>query len=152
MKKVFKVMVLFLCLISLSTVSYSTSNSKAKVSHILGDDKGNVYYKENADVKLPLASMTKVMTLILAMEALERNEIQLYDEVTIDQEVLNAKGSSIPLTRGEKVLIIDLLKASAIKSANNATYALAKHIGGSIDNFVVMMNEKAKSLGLENDL
>jgi len=122
-------------------------------SYVLGDDKGNIFYQENATQKYPLASVTKVMTIIVTLDEIRKGNISIYDEVTIDWEILSAGGSAIPMKSGEKIVVLDLLKSAAIKSANNATYALAKHAGkGSIPRFIDMMNEKAKNLGLEKEL
>ncbi|MGL5702251.1 MAG: D-alanyl-D-alanine carboxypeptidase family protein [Cetobacterium sp.] len=144
-----------------STLSFS-KNTKTKVvkdntpdyrAYILGDDKGNIFYQENATQKYPLASVTKVMTIIVALDEIRKGNISMYDEVTIDWEILSAGGSAIPMASGEKIIVLDLLKSAAIKSANNAAYALAKHAGkGSIPKFIEMMNEKARNLGLENEL
>ena len=144
-----------------STLSFS-KNTKTKVvkdntpdyrAYILGDDKGNIFYQENATQKYPLASVTKVMTIIVALGEIRKGTISMYDEVTIDWEILSAGGSAIPMASGEKIIVLDLLKSAAIKSANNAAYALAKHAGkGSIPKFIEMMNEKARNLGLENEL
>ncbi|MDX8337178.1 D-alanyl-D-alanine carboxypeptidase family protein [Candidatus Cetobacterium colombiensis] len=144
-----------------STLSFSKSVPKSVVkdnipnyrAYVVGDDKGNIFYQENATKKYPLASVTKVMTIIVTLDEIRKGNISLYDEVSIDWEILSVGGSAIPMQSGEKITVIDLLKSAAIKSANNAAYALAKHSGkGSIPRFVDMMNEKAKSLGLENDL
>ncbi|MGL4955509.1 MAG: D-alanyl-D-alanine carboxypeptidase family protein [Cetobacterium sp.] len=144
-----------------STLSFS-KNTKTKVvkdntpdyrAYILGDDKGNIFYQENATQKYPLASVTKVMTIIVALDEIRKGNISMYDEVTIDWEILSAGGSAIPMASGEKIIVLDLLKSAAIKSANNAAYALAKHAGkGNIPKFIEMMNEKARNLGLENEL
>lgn len=145
----------------MSTVSFA-NNSKAKVvrdntpdyrAYIVGDDKGNIFYQENAMQKYPLASVTKVMSILVTLDEVRKGNISLHDDVPIDWEIVSVGGSSVPLENGEKVKVLDLLKASAIKSANNATYALAKYAGkGSIPRFIEMMNEKAKNLGLENEL
>ena len=154
-----KLVIVFMLVIS--TLSFS-KNTKTKVvkdntpdyrAYILGDDKGNIFYQENATQKYPLASVTKVMTIIVALDEIRKGNISMYDEVTIDWEILSAGGSAIPMASGEKIIVLDLLKSAAIKSANNAAYALAKHAGkGSIPKFIEMMNEKARNLGLENEL
>ena len=122
-------------------------------SYLLGDTKGNIYYEKNAEKEYPLASVTKVMTIMVTLDEIRKGKIGLYDEVPIDWEIVSVGGTIIPVKSGDKVLLIDLLKSAAIRSANNAAYALAKYVGkGSISTFVNMMNEKAKKLGLENDL
>ncbi|MCQ8211846.1 D-alanyl-D-alanine carboxypeptidase [Cetobacterium somerae] len=154
-----KLVVIFVLIAS--TVSFS-KNVQSKVvkdnipdyrAYILGDDKGNIFYQENATHMYPLASVTKVMTILVTLDEIRKGNISVYDEVPIDWEILSVGGSSIPMESGEKIVVLDLLKSAAIKSANNAAYALAKHSGkGSIPRFVDMMNAKAKSLGLENEL
>ncbi|MBC2851018.1 D-alanyl-D-alanine carboxypeptidase [Cetobacterium sp. 8H] len=122
-------------------------------AYILGDSEGNVFYEENSMQKYPLASVTKVMTILVTLDEIRKGNISLYDQVPIDWEIISVGGSAIPLESGEKVMVLDLLKAAAIKSANNAAYALAKHAGkGSIPTFVEMMNEKARKLNLDKEL
>lgn len=148
MKKV----ILFL-MFGYATMSFGKQNIPNYRSYLVGDTKGNIYFEKNGAKEYPLASVTKVMTIMVTLDEVRKGNIGLYDEVPIDWEIVSVGGSIIPVKSGDKVLLIDLLKAAAIKSANNAAYALAKHAGkGSIDNFVQMMNAKAKSLGLENEL
>lgn len=122
-------------------------------AYILGDSKGNVYYEYNDNKELPLASVTKMMNILVVLDEVHKGNIHMDDLVPIDWEAVSAGGSSIPMKSGEKFYLRDLMKAAAIKSANNAAYAMAKYAGGgSTKRFVQMMNEKAKSLGLQNDL
>lgn len=154
-----KLVVVFMLIVS--TLSFSKSAQSKAVkdnipdyrAYVLGDDKGNIFYQENSTYKYPLASVTKVMTILVTLDEIRKGNVGLYDEVTVDWEILSAGGSSIPMESGEKITVLDLLKSAAIKSANNAAYALAKHSGkGSIPKFIDMMNAKAKSLGLGNEL
>lgn len=154
-----KIVVVFILIASTLSFSKSTQSKIAKDNipdyraYVLGDDEGNVFYQENSTQKYPLASVTKVMTILVTLDEIRKGNIGLYDEVTVDWEILSVGGSSIPMKSGEKLTVLDLLKSAAIKSANNAAYALAKHSGkGSIPRFIDMMNAKAKSLGLENEL
>lgn len=154
-----KIVVVFILIASTLSFSKSTQSKIAKDNipdyraYVLGDDEGNIFYQENSTQKYPLASVTKVMTILVTLDEIRKGNIGLYDEVTVDWEILSVGGSSIPMKSGEKLTVLDLLKSAAIKSANNAAYALAKHSGkGSIPRFVDMMNAKAKSLGLENEL
>lgn len=147
--------VIFIVLFIVSTLSFGKNQDDIPNyrSYLVGDSNGKIYYQENATTMYPLASVTKVMTILVTLDEIRKGNIGINDEVTIDWEILSVGGSIIPMENGEKIKVIDLLKAAAIKSANNAAYALAKYAGrGSIENFVGMMNEKAKSLGLENDL
>lgn len=154
-----KLVVIFVLIASTLSFSKNTQSRVVKDNipdyraYVLGDDEGNIFYQENSTHKYPLASVTKVMTILVTLDEIRKGNIGLYDEVTVDWQILSAGGSSIPMESGEKIIVLDLLKSAAIKSANNAAYALAKHAGkGSIPRFIDMMNAKAKSLGLENEL
>ncbi len=120
-------------------------------SAILVDaETGQVLYEENADEELPPASLTKIMTMLLAMEAVDAGEISLEDTVTISQSASDMGGSQIFLDAGHVLTVEELLKAVTIASANDATYALSEAIGGTYSSFVEMMNERAEELGMEN--
>ncbi len=111
---------------------------------------GAVLYEMNADEALPPASVTKVMTLLLVMEAIADGRLRLEDTVTASAHACSMGGSQIYLKEGEQMSVEDLLKSVIIASANDAALALAEHIAGSETAFVEMMNEKAKQLGLKN--
>lgn len=113
-------------------------------------DTGEVIYEKNAHEKLPPASMTKIMTMILIMEALDEGNIKLDEKVRVSEYAASMGGSQIFLEEGEEMIVKDLLKGIAMASGNDASVALAERIAGSEDAFVEMMNEKAKKLGLEN--
>ena len=111
---------------------------------------GEVLYEMNADEALPPASVTKVMTLLLVMEAIDDGRLSLDDTVTASAHACSMGGSQIYLKEGEQMSVEDLLKSVIIASANDAALALAEHIAGSETAFVEMMNEKARALGLQN--
>ena len=111
---------------------------------------GEVLYEMNADEALPPASVTKVMTLLLVMEAIADGRLKLDDTVTASAHASSMGGSQIYLKEGEQMSVEDLLKSVIIASANDAALALAEHIAGSETAFVEMMNKKAKELGLKN--
>ena len=111
---------------------------------------GQVLFKQNPDERLPPASLTKIMTLIIAMEEIESGDLSLDDQVTISRLAESMGGSQIFLGEGNKVKVRDLLKAVTIASANDACVALGEAVAGSYNKFVNMMNEKADELGLEN--
>jgi len=122
-------------------------------SYILGDENGHVLFGENIEKKNPLASLTKMMTLLVTFDAINSGTISKTDLVTMDKESNSLGGSRIWIKTGTKLTIEELIKATAIHSANNAAYALAKYIGGgNVDNFVKMMNEKSKQLGLNQEI
>ena len=107
-------------------------------------------YEKNADQPLPPASITKIMSLLLFMEALESGKIGLQDTVTCSEVAAGFGGSQIWLKPGEEMTVEELLKAVAVQSANDATVCLAEYVAGSETAFVQMMNQKAAELGMEN--
>ena len=118
---------------------------------VLGDyETGEILYSKSPDEKCSIASITKIMTLILVAEALENGEISLGDEVCCSREASSMGGSQIWLKEGEKMTVEQLIKAVSISSANDAAYALAEHIKSSHSAFVNAMNKKAKAIGMEN--
>lgn len=122
-------------------------------SAIIADLNGNVYFSKNADKTYPLASVTKMMTLMVTFDEINAGKISLKDKVKITRDVVHYGGSGIPLKPGQIYKLEDLVKASAIYSANNATYAIAKYVGkGSVSAFVKMMNKKLEKLGLKKDI
>lgn len=123
---------------------------EAKAALLLERDSGKVLYEKNPHEKLPPASMTKIMTLLLVMEALEEEKIALQDNVTISEYAASMGGSQVFLAAGEQMTVNDLLKAVAIASANDASVALAEEVAGSEAAFVQMMNEKLTELDLKN--
>ena len=120
---------------------------------LIGDLNGNVIFSKNADTMYPLASVTKVMSLLVTFDEINAGNIGLHDSVRISKTPLKYGGSGIALKEGQIFILEDLIKASAVYSANNATYAMAEYVGeGSIFNFVAKMNKKLKQLGLQNDI
>lgn len=111
---------------------------------------GRVLYEMNADEALPPASVTKVMTLLLVMEAIEAGKISLEDTVRTSAHASSMGGSQIYLKEGEEMSVEDMVKSVVIASANDAACALAEHISGSEEEFVKKMNERARELGMEN--
>ena len=109
---------------------------------------GRVLYEMNADEALPPASVTKVMTLLLVMEAIEDGKISYTDMVTASAHACSMGGSQIYLEEGEQMSVEDMIKSVVIASANDAALALAEHVAGTEEAFVKMMNEKASALGL----
>ncbi|HEX7065557.1 MAG TPA: D-alanyl-D-alanine carboxypeptidase family protein [Bacillales bacterium] len=122
----------------------------AKSAILMVADTGTVLYNKNADKKLPPASMTKIMTMLLIMEALNSGKISLDDQVRTSEHAASMGGSQIFLEEGETMKVKQMLKAIAIGSANDASVAMAEKIAGSEEAFVKMMNKKAKALGLKN--
>lgn len=120
-------------------------------SAILMDARtGEVLFSQNADEALPPASVTKVMTLLLVMEAIEDGRLSLDDVVTASAHASSMGGSQIFLKEGEQMTVEDLVKSVVIASANDAALALAEHLSGSEEAFVARMNERASELGMAN--
>ena len=123
---------------------------KAPCAILIEPTTGTVIFEKNADERIAPASVTKIMSLLLIMEAIERGEIQLNDQVAASEHAVSMGGSQIWLEVGEVMSVNDLLKAVAVGSANDATVALAEFLAGSEDAFVRMMNERAAQLGMVN--
>lgn len=123
---------------------------KAHSAILMERDTGTILFEKNSDQKLPPASMTKIMTMLLIMEAIDRDEISYDDMVRTSEYAASMGGSQIFLEPGEEMSVSDMLKAIAIASGNDASVAMAEHIAGTEEEFVRMMNEKAKELGLKH--
>ena len=120
---------------------------------IVGDTKGNVIFAKDADTMYPLASVTKMMSLMVTFDEINAGNISLNDSVRISKNPLKYGGSVIALKAGQMFILEDLIKAAAVYSANNATYAIAEYVGkGSVFSFVTKMNRKLKELGLQNEI
>ncbi|KGX83310.1 D-alanyl-D-alanine carboxypeptidase family protein [Pontibacillus marinus] len=122
----------------------------AKSAILIERDTGEVLYEKDANQTLPPASMTKIMTMILVMEALNDGSLKLDEKVRASEYAASMGGSQIFLEPGEEMTVDELLKGVAVASGNDASVALAERISGSEEEFVEKMNEKAIDLGLEN--
>ena len=116
-------------------------------SAILMTDTGQVLFEHNADAVHPPASVTKLMTMLLTIEAVDSGSASPDDWVTASAHAAEMGGSQIYLKEGERMTLDDMLKSIAVASANDAAVAVAEHLGGSEAHFVSMMNERAKQLG-----
>ena len=116
---------------------------------LIDQDSGTVLYEKEAERPVPIASITKVMTLLLTLEAVEDGRVTLKDKVPVSQHAYETGGSQIWLEPGEEFTLHELLKAICVSSANDAAVAVAEFIGGSEPAFVEMMNQKAVELGME---
>ncbi len=123
---------------------------ECKSAILMEGTTGEVLYEQNADEALPPASVTKIMTLLLVMEALEDGRIALEDTVRTSAHAASMGGSQIFLEEGEEMSVEDMIKSVVIASANDAACALAEHVYGSEDAFVARMNERAAELGMTN--
>lgn len=138
-------------LIPITFVNAEDSLNLESESAILIDyASGKVLYEKNADAKLPMASMTKIMSMLLIMENIDNGNLNYNDKVVISKNASGMGGSQVFLQEGEEYKLEDLLKCIAVSSANDAVVAMAEKISGSVEAFVELMNKKAKDLGLEN--
>ena len=133
-----------------SAVNESEIEVRAKAAVLMDASTGQVLYSFNENERLYPASVTKIMPLLLFMEALDGGKIALTDTVTASVTAAGKGGSQIWLKEGETMTVDELLRATAIASANDACTALGEHIAGSETGFVKMMNDRARELGMVN--
>jgi D-alanyl-D-alanine carboxypeptidase len=149
--------VTYLCLLVIAASSLSVGELlaapriklKAKSAILINDSNGNVLYTKNPDMPMQPASLTKILSLYLVYEAITQGKIHPTDTVKISMNAQLTGGSSMYLVDETEVVLDDLIKGMAVVSANDASIAVAEHLGGSIDGFVSMMNAKAKALGMK---
>lgn len=150
MKKIFLFYFMFIFLIG-SVGATDIGLAKNSESAILIEaSTGKILFEKEKDKKMAPASMTKIMTMLLAMEAIENGKLNLEDEVLISKRAQSMGGTQIYVEAGSNVKVHDLLKGIGIASANDAAVAIAEKIGGTVENFVNMMNERARDLGCKN--
>ncbi|MCS7464612.1 D-alanyl-D-alanine carboxypeptidase [Paenibacillus doosanensis] len=113
-------------------------------------DSGTVIFEKNKDAKLPPASITKIMTMLLIMESIDQGKIKMDDKVRTSEYAASMGGSQIFLEPGEEMTVQDMLKGIAMASGNDASVAMAEKIAGSEQAFVQMMNDRAQQLGMKN--
>ncbi len=155
-----KVIIIFVLIAVISAASFSatakeeenTPNIKLECESaiLMEAQTGTVLYAYNPDKALPPASVTKIMTLLLVMEAIENGRLSYNDTITASAYAASMGGSQIFLKEGEEMSAEDMIKSVVISSANDAAVALAEHLCGSEAAFVKMMNERAKELGMSN--
>lgn len=134
-----------------SVVMAEGVNDIKAVSAILMDgSSGKVLFEKNADQRLPPASITKIMTMLLIMEAIDSGQISTDDIVTVSKTAAIKTGSHIFLAEGEQMSVNDLMKGIAVASGNDAAIAMAEYLYGTQEKFVEQMNKRAKELGMEN--
>jgi D-alanyl-D-alanine carboxypeptidase (penicillin-binding protein 5/6) len=122
----------------------------AKSAVLMDVDTGTIILQKNANEKLPPASITKVMTMLLIMEAIDQGKIKMDEKVRTSEYAASMGGSQIFLQSGEEMTVKEMLKGIAMASGNDASVAMAEKIAGSEEAFVQMMNERAKQLGMNN--
>ncbi|HLS36455.1 MAG TPA: D-alanyl-D-alanine carboxypeptidase family protein [Bacillota bacterium] len=141
---------------SIPLISYAEENKSidlakdAKSSILIEQDTGKILFEKDAHEQLPPASLTKVMTLLIVMEELDKGTLTLDETVRVSERAASMGGSQVFLAAGEEITVEDLLKSIAIASGNDASVAIAERISGSEEAFVQRMNEKAEELQLKN--
>ena len=151
MKRIFCVAMLALTLCMLPLPSSAVELNVAGKSAVLMDvATGTILYESNSHERLAPASVTKVMTMLLIMEAVDSGKIALTDMVTASETAAAKGGSQIYLKAGETMPVSDMLKSIAVSSANDCACAMAEHIAGSESAFVAMMNRRAQELGMND--
>lgn len=164
LKKVYRCSIIFVITsLILSSISLSHSNIvnayaaeradfdiDAKSAVLMDFSSGKILYQKNPHEKLPPASVTKVMTMLLTLEAVDSGKIKLSDKVTISEHACSMGGTQLFLAPGEIRTVEELLKGVSIESANDAAVALAEYLEGSEELFVKKMNERAKQLGMKD--
>lgn len=125
-------------------------STTAKSVLLMEQSTKEVLYESNADEKLPIASVTKIMTMLLIMEAIDSGKIKMEDMVTVSERAMSMGGSTMFLETGEQLSVYEMLKGIAVASANDGCVAMAEFISGSEEAFVEQMNKRAAELGMTN--
>ena len=148
-KALFLLVMITICIMPVKAEKLNLAES-AKSAILIEASTGEVIFEKDSDKQMKPASMTKMMSMLLIMEAIDDGIIKWDEKVTVSENASKMGGSQILLETGEKMTVRDLFKGISIASGNDAVVAMAEKIGGSVDVFVNMMNEKAKTLGLKN--
>ncbi len=146
------------CLLLLSVCAFAqgtdTAGSAVQIEAPSGilveNETGSILFEKNAHERMAPASVTKIMTMLLVMEALEDGRLSLQDTVTVSEHAASMGGSQVYLSPNERMSVQDMLKSIAVASANDACVAMAEHLSGSETAFVAEMNAKAQALGMED--
>lgn len=148
MKKILILIFLFMIIPVVKADEDLTPNAKSAI--MIEASTGEILFQKNKDEKLAPASMTKMMSMLLIMEEIEKGTLKWDEMITASEKASSMGGSQIFLKAGEKMSVTDMLKGIAIASGNDATVAMAERISGSEEEFVKKMNDKARKLGLSN--
>lgn len=154
LKSIISVVLSILIIASVSVFAFAEGDLpveiKAKAAVLMDASTGKVLMKYNENEKLCPASVTKIMPLLLVVEAIDSGKIKLNDVVTVSANAASKGGSQIWLKEGEQMTVDDLLKSTAVYSANDACTALGEYVSGSEDAFVAALNQRAAELGMKN--
>lgn len=135
---------------AIDTLHDDDINISAPSAILMEKDSGEIIYEKNSHERMPPASVTKVMTLLLIIEAVDRGDISLEDTVTASARAASFGGSCVFLEEGEQMSVHEMLKCIAVVSANDCAVAMSEFLCGTEDAFVKLMNERAAQLGLED--
>ncbi|MBM4762184.1 D-alanyl-D-alanine carboxypeptidase family protein [Bacillus sp. B15-48] len=162
MRRKYKYMLSLIIVSVLIASTFSTSvtatetgvnlSNDSRSAILIERDTGKVLYDKNSGEKLPPASMTKVMTMLLIMEAIDEGRLKMDEKIRTSEYAASMGGSQIFLEQGEEMTVEEMLRGIAIGSANDASVAMAERLAGSEEEFVRLMNEKVKELGLKDTL
>ncbi len=150
MKKIFLFCFLFIFCLSIVKSDDLGLAKNSETAILMEASTKKVIFEKESHKEMAPASMTKIMTLLLTMEALEKGNIKLDDEVLVSKRAQDMGGTQIYIEAGSKVSVEDLIKGIGIASANDAAVAMAEKIGGTYENFVNMMNKRCEELGCRN--
>ncbi|MCK9216753.1 MAG: D-alanyl-D-alanine carboxypeptidase [Firmicutes bacterium] len=145
MKKFFIILIIITQISFFQVINAENNLPCAKSSIVMDVNTGRILYSSNSALKLPMASTTKIMTVLLAIENCDLNDI-----VTVSRNASIQEGSSVYLREGERMRLSDLLYCVMLRSGNDAAVAVAEHISGSVEDFAELMNNRAKTLGAKN--
>ncbi|MBO5059967.1 MAG: D-alanyl-D-alanine carboxypeptidase [Clostridia bacterium] len=151
MKKAILILVFTVIMSTITQASYAeelTPNVKSSI--LMEASTGEVLYENNPDEHLPIASVTKIMTMLLIMERIDSGALKFDDMVTVSENANSYGGSTMFLETGEQLSVHDMMKGIAVASANDGCVAMAEHIAGSEAGFVELMNKRAAELGMNN--
>lgn len=148
MKKI--ISLVLACVVFLISEVKAEIDINAKSVILMEAGTGEVLYEENKSERLPIASVTKIMTMLLICEDLDTGKITLDDMVSVSERAMSMGGSTMFLEAGESLSVSDMLKGIAVASANDGCVAMAEFLEGSVESFVERMNNRAKELGMEN--
>lgn len=152
-----KISVFILCIVLICTIVIpcsaapeATLDDSIPSAILIEAESGKVLFEKDADLELAPASVTKVMTMLLIMEAIDSGALNMDDMVTASANAASMGGSQVYLKEGEQFSVSDMLKSITMASANDACVAMAEHICGSVESFVARMNERASELNMQH--
>ncbi|MDR2726977.1 MAG: D-alanyl-D-alanine carboxypeptidase [Deltaproteobacteria bacterium] len=148
MQRFFRLL-LYACFMFAVTAVPAAADLNVRSAILMDVNSGRVLYAQDADRRIPPASLAKIMTMYVVMDQVQAGKIRLKDKITISRNAAQQGGSRMHLKAGEKVSLDSLLAGVAVSSGNDAATAVAEHVSGSVNRFVRLMNDKAKKLGLK---